>query len=73
MPGPQALYRKGLQDPAAERRDSACGPAVPDLHFTAALDGYLLSFVLGAGESAATGGAWHPEKLDRVLEEGGSM
>ena len=49
----------------------AAAEAVRDLNFTAALDGYLLSLILGAGESAAAGGAWHPEKLNKALEEGG--
>jgi tetratricopeptide (TPR) repeat protein len=31
----------------------------------------LLSLILGAGESAAAGTAWHPEKLTKVLDEAG--
>jgi tetratricopeptide (TPR) repeat protein len=45
--------------------------AVRDPRFTAALDGYLLSLILGAGEPGTAGGAWHPEKLNKALEEGG--
>ena len=67
----EELYEKAY---ALKRRDVANQPptdAVRDRRFTAALDGYLLSLILGAGESAAAGAAWHPEKLTKVLDEGG--
>jgi tetratricopeptide (TPR) repeat protein len=67
----EELYEKAYK---LKQRDAANQPpaeAVRNPHFAAALDGYLLSLILGAGESAAAGTAWHPEKLTRVLDEGG--
>jgi len=67
----EELYEKAYK---LQQRDVANQPlteAVRDLHFAAALDGYLLSLILGAGESATVGAAWHPEKLAKVLDEGG--
>jgi tetratricopeptide (TPR) repeat protein len=60
-------YRLKQRDPSNE----PVAEVIRDLNFTAALDGYLLSLILGAGESATAGGPWHPEKLNKALEEGG--
>jgi tetratricopeptide (TPR) repeat protein len=40
-----------------------------DAEYSAALDGYFRSLILGAGEPAA-GAGWRPERLDRVFQEG---
>jgi tetratricopeptide (TPR) repeat protein len=65
------LYEKAYRLKQKDASNQAPADAVRDLNFTAALDGYLLSLILGAGESAAAGPAWHPEKVKKVFEEGG--
>ncbi len=67
----EELYEKAYRLKQQDASNQAPAEAVRDLNFTAALDGYLLALILGAGESAAAGGAWHPEKLNKALEEGG--
>ncbi|RPJ39416.1 MAG: hypothetical protein EHM35_02430, partial [Planctomycetaceae bacterium] len=67
----EELYEKAYKLKQQQVPNQAPAEAVRDLNFTAALDGYLLALILGAGESAAAGGAWHPEKLNKALEEGG--
>jgi tetratricopeptide (TPR) repeat protein len=67
----EELYEKAYRLKQRDLSNKPVAEAVRDLNFTAALDGYLLSLILGAGESAAAGGAWHPEKLTKALEEGG--
>lgn len=66
----EELYERACRLRLQEIADQSQSEGVRDPHFTAALDGYLLSLILGAGESPAAGAAWHPEKLARVLEEG---
>ncbi len=66
----EELYDKAYRLRQQAASNQASTGAGRDLNFTAALDGYLLSLILGAGESAAAGAAWHPEKLNKALEEG---
>jgi len=67
----EELYEKAYKLKQQDVSNQAPAEAVRDLNFAAALDGYLLALILGAGESAAAGAAWHPEKLNKALEEGG--
>jgi tetratricopeptide (TPR) repeat protein len=66
----EALYTKAYQIKQQSVAPRSAAEAVRDLQYAAALDGYLLSLVLAAGEPGAAGGAWHPEKLDKVFQEG---
>jgi tetratricopeptide (TPR) repeat protein len=38
--------------------------------YVAVLDGYLNALILSAGERSSSPAAWHPDRLDKVLEEG---
>jgi len=42
-----------------------------NVRYGAALDGYLRALVRSAGDREAGGAAWHPEKLEKVIDEGG--
>jgi tetratricopeptide (TPR) repeat protein len=66
----EELYTKAYQIKQRSATARPAAEAVRDLQYAAALDGYLLSLVLSAGEPGAAGGAWHPEKLDNVFQEG---
>lgn len=64
----QESFGKALE---LRRRSSAgegAAQASPDAEYSAALDGYLRSLILGAGDAAT--GNWKPERLDRVFQEG---
>ncbi|MBN1508042.1 MAG: tetratricopeptide repeat protein [Sedimentisphaerales bacterium] len=64
----EELYEKAYKLQQQVATDQSPAEVVRRPRFTAALDGYLLSLILGAGEPGA---AWHPEKLSQALDEGG--
>ncbi len=66
----EELYEKALRLEQQRSPDRKTAAAIPGTAYTAALDGYLRALVLGAGEPGAGGGLWHPEKLNKVLDEG---
>lgn len=62
----ERAYRLKQQDSS----DRAVAEAVRDVQYAAVLDGYLRALILGAGEPTAGSDAWHPEKLDKLFQEG---
>jgi tetratricopeptide (TPR) repeat protein len=68
----EQLYRKSYDLKRSEYAAQSPTDAVRDVDYITALDGYLRCLVLAAGEpNNAQKSGWHPEKLDRVFEEGG--
>lgn len=69
----EELYGKAyrLKQQAATGVDPA--KAIRDAQYASAVDGYLRAMLLAAGDRTAPEGAWHPEKLDGVFEEGGKF
>jgi len=61
-----SLYERACQ----LRQEEVAGTRRADAQYTAALDGYLRALVQSAGDRAAGSASWHPERLDRVFEEG---
>lgn len=75
--GSFALER-GQYDEAIRVYDKAyrLAPAQPgggragSVRYGASLDGYLRALIRGAGDRAAGSAGWHPERLEKVFEEG---
>ncbi|MEN6337355.1 MAG: tetratricopeptide repeat protein [Phycisphaerales bacterium] len=65
----QESFRKALELRRRSSVGEGAAQASPDAEYSAALDGYLRSLILGAGDVAA--GSPKPERLDRVFQEGG--
>lgn len=65
----EELFRKAVE----LRRRSSAGQSVsdpaPDAEYSAALDGYFRSLILGAGDPVDAGN-WRPQRLDQVFQEG---
>jgi tetratricopeptide (TPR) repeat protein len=70
--GAEQLYKQAYDLKRKQYTGQALNRTAIDLEYARALDGYLRSLVLSAGEPNSTGkDGWHPEKLDKVFEEGG--
>jgi tetratricopeptide (TPR) repeat protein len=67
----EELYAKAYQLKQQAAAHLRPAEAMQDAQYAASLDGYLQALILAAGEPAAAGGAWHPERLDRVFQEAG--
>jgi len=67
----EQLYKEGHLLKRAAYRQQGVEGGMQDLQYAAAFDGYLQALVLGAGTPNAPDGRWHPEKLNKVFEEGG--
>jgi tetratricopeptide (TPR) repeat protein len=65
----EELYGKAYQLKQQAAANMPPAEALRDAQYGASLDGYLQSLILAAGEPIAGGGAWRPEKLDRVFQE----
>ncbi len=65
----EAVRLYGKASRLAQSQDSASGQN--DASHRAVLDGYLHALLLSAGDPEAGTDAWHPKKLDRLLEEAG--
>jgi tetratricopeptide (TPR) repeat protein len=64
----EQLYEKAYQIEQQDTSNRPLNEAVGDRQYVAALDGYLLALILGAGQPGGTGDTWRPEKLDKVLQ-----
>lgn len=62
----EGFFRKAFQ---LQQQASVGAPSEPQ--YSAALDGYFRAIILSAGEPGAPGGDWRPQRLDRVIQEGG--
>lgn len=66
----EKLYEEGYLLKREAYRKQGVEGGMQDPQYAAAFDGYLQALVLGAGTPNASNGRWHPEKLDKVFEEG---
>jgi tetratricopeptide (TPR) repeat protein len=64
----EQLYERALQVKQQDGSSQPAAEAAGGRDYAAALDGYLLSLILAAGQPGGVGGTWHPEKLDKVVE-----
>ncbi|MBN2128942.1 MAG: hypothetical protein JW741_05570, partial [Sedimentisphaerales bacterium] len=66
----EELYEKAYRLEQQRQVDQEGAIAAGGLEYVPVFDGYLHALVLVAGEPAAGAGLWHPEKLEKVLQEG---
>ncbi len=66
----EGLFRKALQLQPLPSKSSGPATAPLDAGYSTALDGYLRSLILAAGEPAVAGQVPRPERMDRVFQEG---
>jgi tetratricopeptide (TPR) repeat protein len=65
----EEFFRKAMELRGQGSAGQGAAGLAPDAEYSAALDGYFRSLILGAGDPAA-GSGWRPERLDRVFQEG---
>lgn len=64
------LYGQACQLRREEISDDSSVRNVVDAQYATALDGYLQALVLSAGKPESGSGNWHPERLEKALQEG---
>lgn len=64
------LYEQACQLRREEISDGAAAQGRVDAQYATALDGYLQALVLSAGRPESGNADWHPDRLDKVLQEG---
>lgn len=65
----EELFRRAVQLRQQGPAGQEAADFVPDAEYSAAVDGYFRSLILGAGDPTDAGN-WRPQRLDRVLWEG---